>query len=334
MSTAGVPAPPSNPEVDESVATLFDPRGRESLEARLHRLAAGPLTEEGAEVEFPVELAIELAAVCNLACVMCPVPTTRRPKQLIDDDLFRRVVDQATGERGFMLLPQGFGESMLHKRWHQLLAHAVERGVRPIVLLTNGTLLDDDNVARVLDLEIDAVVVSIDGVTASTYAAVRVGGDLDQVEAGVRRLLAARGARRHPKVCLRIIRMRETEAEIESFFARWAPLLRADDELRINEYNDWAGKVADHSAAGHQSAPVVPGRGPCRMLWRNLSVHADGKVSACCHDSEDELIVGDVSTGETLQEIWRGAALRRLRRLHLDGRIDQLPICQACRNWY
>ncbi len=79
---------------------------------------------------------------------------------------------------------------------------------------------------------------------------------------------------------------------------------------------------------------MAPGRGACRMLWRNLSVHADGKVSACCHDSEDELIVGDVSTGETLQEIWRGAALRRLRRLHLDGRIDQLPICQACRNWY
>ena len=251
-----LPAPPSNPEVDDPSPRCSIRAGARASRRDFHRLAAGPLTEDGAEVEFPVELAIELAAVCNLACVMCPVPTTRRPKQLIDDDLFRRVVDQATGERGFMLLPQGFGESMLHKRWHQLLAHAVERGVRPIVLLTNGTLLDDANVARVLDLEIDAVVVSIDGVTAPTYAAVRVGGDLDQVEAGVRRLLAARGDRRRPKVCLRIIRMRETEREIESFFARWAPLLRADDELRINEYNDWAGKVADHSAAGHQSAPV------------------------------------------------------------------------------
>jgi radical SAM protein with 4Fe4S-binding SPASM domain len=327
----------TTPEVDTaaSVAALFDAEGRATLESRLERLALGPLTEEGGEIEFPVELAIELAAVCNLACVMCPVPTTRRPKQLMDPALFERLIEQTSGESGFMLLPQGFGESMLHKRWHELLGFAVARGVRPIVLLTNGTLLDDRNVARVVELDVDAVVVSIDGVTASTYAAVRVGGDLDEVEAGVVRLLAARGERARPKICLRIIRMRETEREIEAFFARWQPRLRAGDELRINEYNDWAGKVADHSASGHGLSPTAPpGRGPCRMLWRNLSVHADGKVSACCHDSEDELIVGDVAAGETLQQIWRGVELRRLRRLHLEGRIDQLPICAACRNWY
>ena len=127
--------------------------------------------------------------------------------------------------------------------------------------------------------------------------------------------------------------MRDTEGEIDAFFARWAPRLRPDDELRINEYNDWAGKVGDRSVSGQEtSAPS--GRGPCRVLWRNLSVHADGKVSACCHDSEDELIVGDVARGETLQEIWHGAPLRRLRRLHLEGRFDELPICRACKNWY
>jgi radical SAM protein with 4Fe4S-binding SPASM domain len=342
MPDTAAPAAPVAPEVDASVASLFAPEGRLVLEERLRRLASGPLTEEGVELEFPIELAIELAAVCNLACVMCPVPTTRRPKQLIDDGLFRRLVDQADGERGFMLLPQGFGESMLHKRWHQLLSYAVERGVRPLVLLTNGTLLDDANVARLMALDVEAVVVSIDGVTRETYAAVRVGGDLDQVEAGVRRLLAARGDRLRPRLCLRIIRMRETEREIGEFFARWAPLLRTDDELRINEYNDWAGKVGDHSAPGYEPGPggVAAGaaaeeaRGPCRMLWRNLSVHADGKVSACCFDSEDELIVGDAAAGETLQEIWRGQALRRLRRLHLDGRFDDIPICRTCRNWY
>jgi hypothetical protein len=332
--SAAAPAPPSPPAIDDSVASLFDQAGRRVLEARLGTLAAGVLTEAGDEVEFPIELAVELAAVCNLACVMCPVPTTRRPKQLMHDDLFRRVVDEATGERGFMLLPQGFGESMLHKRWHDLLAYAVTRGVRPIVLLTNGTLLDERNVARTIELDVDAVVVSIDGVTASTYAAVRVGGDLAEVEAGVRRLLAARGDRERPKVCLRIIRMRETEREIEAFFARWAPLLRPTDELRINEYNDWAGKVGDHSAPGYEPGAPPPARGPCRMLWRNLSVHADGKVSACCHDSEDELIVGDLEAGDTIHGIWRGAALRRLRRIHLEGRIAELPICEACRNWY
>ena len=73
-------------------------------------------------------------------------------------------------------------------------------------------------------------------------------------------------------------------------------------------------------------------RPPCRMLWSNLSVHADGKVSACCHDSEDELIVGDLSKGETVRGIWEGSALARLRQIHREGRFEELPICHACRN--
>ena len=69
------------------------------------------------------------------------------------------------------------------------------------------------------------------------------------------------------------------------------------------------------------------------MLWRNLSVQADGRVSACCHDSEAELIIGDLGEGETLRDIWQGGSLACLRGIHRDGRFEQLPICHRCRNW-
>ena len=70
------------------------------------------------------------------------------------------------------------------------------------------------------------------------------------------------------------------------------------------------------------------------MLWRNLSVHADGKVSACCLDSEDELIVGDLTAGDTLVGVWRGQRLARLRRIHLEGQFEELAICARCTSWY
>ena len=90
--------------------------------------------------------------------------------------------------------------------------------------------------------------------------------------------------------------MRETAAEIAAFFEKWRPLLGPGDEIAINEFNDWAGKVEDRSGTPRPD-PLAAGtaRPPCRMLWSNLSVHADGKVSACCHDSEDELVVGDLA---------------------------------------
>ena len=245
MSDAALPLPVS-PEVDASVAPVRCRGRRRVLESRLIHRPAGPLTEDGAEVDFPVELAIELAAVCNLACVMCPVPTTRRPKQLIDDDLFRRIVDQATGERGFMLLPQGFGESMLHKRWHHLLPTRCSAGCgrsscSPTAPCSTTTT------SRGSRSRVDAIVVSIDGVTApptppcasaatSTRSKPACGGCSRRAAPGAAQGLPAH----HPHA-----RDREPRSRRSSALGA-APA--ADDELRINEYNDWAGKVDDHSA--------------------------------------------------------------------------------------
>ena len=296
------------------------------------RLLASDDPREWDRIEFPLEVAAELASVCNLRCVMCPVPTTSRPPELMKEEVFAAVVAQAGAESGFILLPQGFGETFLHPRWADFLGRARAKGIGPIVLLTNGMLLDSRNIERILALEIDGLLVSIDGVTQETYGSVRVGGNLAKVEANVMAFLAARGERPRPHLALRIIRMSETEGEVEAFLERWRARVGPSDLVLINEYNDWAGKVDDRRVAERQ-APSQDARVPCRMLWRNLSVQADGRVSACCHDSEAELIVGDLKAGESLGEIWRGEKLQRLRTLHREGRLEELPICAGCRNW-
>jgi radical SAM protein with 4Fe4S-binding SPASM domain len=325
--------PASPPPVEVSVRALFDDGSGQVFDQR-RAILNGDNPDAWEGLAFPVELAFELASACNLRCVMCPVPTTSRAATLMDDGIFRRAADEAAEEKGFVLLPQGFGESMLHPRWASLLSHALSRGVAPIILLTNGMLLNEKNLEKLMGIGLDVIVVSIDGVDPKTYASVRVGGDLEVVEANVRRFLLRRGQNAGPRLVLRIIRMKETEAEIEAFFSRWRPLLSPGDELRINEFNDWAGKVEDRSAPSAPVPGVLPTkRPPCRMLWSNLSVHADGKVSACCHDSEDELVVGDLAKGETLHGIWNGEALADLRRIHREGRIEELPICLACKNW-
>jgi MoaA/NifB/PqqE/SkfB family radical SAM enzyme len=326
------PAPRSEapPSFEASVRPFFADVSGAEFDRRVAVLASsGP--EAWQEISFPVELGLELAAACNLSCVMCPVPRTSRPAQMMDPGLARAVVDELAGLRGFVLLPQGFGETMLHPRWAELVGYAAARGVRPIVMLTNATLLGVANLQRLLEIEVDVLVASIDGVTPETYARVRVGGRLEKVEANVLRMLEARGARRRPKLVLRIIRMQDTAAELDAFFARWRPRIGPEDEIHVNEYNDWAGKVDNLGVGGANLA--APARSPCRMLWRNLSVHADGKVCACCLDSEDELVVGDLTKGDSLAAIWRGERLQRLRRLHLEGRFGELPICARCTSW-
>ena len=329
-TTEAVPEAP-NTSQDATIRERVPADGLGRYDDKLAHLAATD-SRVWNSVAFPLEIALELAAVCNLDCIMCPVPTTSRPKTLMDPALAKTVLDELSGEKGFVLLPQGFGETMLHAKWAEIVGHAVAKGVRPIVMLTNGTLLNDRNIERLLEMEIDFLVVSIDGVTPETYASVRVGGNLNKVEHNVRRLIELRGDRPSPRIALRIIRMNETREEIDAFFARWQPLLRDGDQINVNEYNDWSGRVEDRSIEGLHPA-VGDRRTPCRMLWRNLSIHADGKVSACCHDSEDELIVGDVRT-DSIREIWTGEKLAHYRRIHEEGRFEELPICAQCKNWW
>ena len=283
-------------------------------------------------LSFPLEVGAELAAWCNLKCIMCPVPTTKRPRELMKPGLFKKITDELASESGYILLPQGFGETMLHAGWSDLVEYAQSKGIGPIVMLSNGTTINETNARKILRLGIDALVISIDGVKPETYASIRVGGKLQKVEANVKRLIDARGTDALPRLCLRIIRMKETESEIEEFVDRWAKLLRPDDLIQIQPFQDWAGKVDNPYTPKIPQEPQPPRR-PCRMLWSNLSVHADGKVSACCHDSEDELIIGDVAGGETLQDIWRGEKLKILRNIHIEGHLEDLPICLACKAW-
>lgn len=330
LDRTGLPTnPPSTVSIEASIRALFSEDAAQVWEARRVLLAGDPGGWDG--IAFPAELALELSSACNLRCVMCPVSTTTRPALLMSETIFRRAVDEAARERGFIFLPGGFGESLLHPKWAQLLAYAVERGISPIVLLTNGMLLNERNIEHLLTLALDVVIVSIDGVNPETYAKLRVKGDLATVEANVRRLLERRGGAPKPALVLRIIRMRDTEAEIDAFFDRWRPLIGPTDVILVNEFNDWAGKVEDRRVTHATGARTQ--RGPCRMLWMNLSIHADGKVSACCLDSEDELIIGDLAGGDTLAGIRRGAPLLRLRRLHREGRFETLPICLACTHW-
>ena len=193
---------------------------------------------------------------------MCPVPTTSRPPELMKEEVFTEVVAQAGAESGFILLPQGFGETFLHPRWADFLGRARAKGIGPIVLLTNGMLLDSRNVERILALEIDGLLVSIDGVTQETYGSVRVGGNLAKVEANVMALLAARGERPRPHLALSIIRMSETEGEVEAFLERWRARVGPSDMVLINEYNDWPGRSTTGGLPRDRPRARTPGPMP------------------------------------------------------------------------
>ncbi|HMK50235.1 MAG TPA: radical SAM/SPASM domain-containing protein, partial [Thermodesulfovibrionales bacterium] len=287
-----------------------------------------PDPEDWKRVDFPLEIAVELTNFCNLRCVMCPVPNLRRNRGFIDRHIFEELVGQLVKESGFVFLPQGFGESLLHPQWKELLRFARGKEIQPIAILTNGMLLSGDRAVTAAE-NADIVIVTLDGSKAETYESVRVNSNFEQVTQNVSNLLLRRGDLERPHFILRMIRMQETENEIDTFRMHWSKKIGKGDLIQISDCIDWAGNIRYPGVC--EGKPAMK-RHPCRMLWKNLTVYHDGHVSPCCYDAEGELIVGSVLT-QGLREIWDGPSLAGIRKLHLSSQFEKIPICSRCRNW-
>jgi MoaA/NifB/PqqE/SkfB family radical SAM enzyme len=257
---------------------------------------------------------------------MCPTWTKSRKNGVMSFSLFTRLVDEIASHGVDRLFLHLWGEPLIHPRIGDLLSYASGKpSIRETVMSTNATLLDGVRSEAILRSGLSCLVFSIDGATKATYETLRSGADFESTLSNVVAFLGRRKASGGgPRVVLQIIEMRQTVDEVDAFRRRWEPLLRADDEISVKPYNNWA------SHDGALPSRGIPFRTPClSFLWDFLAVTWDGAVLPCCHDSEAELAIGD-ATASSLEEIWRGEGLSRLRRAHLDLDFERFPLCAGC----
>jgi len=122
---------------------------------------------------------------CNSRCVTCDI--WRNPRRNLRMEIVEQVAAevQPLGVRWVIL---SGGEAMQHPQWPQMAARLREAGAR-VFLLTNGLLVRkqlDDVIQNV-----DELIVSLDGGTAATYAAIRGVDGFDLVLDGMRAASAA-----------------------------------------------------------------------------------------------------------------------------------------------
>jgi len=106
---------------------------------------------------------------------------------------FSRIMD---GISEFSPVPSvffgGFGEPLAHPDILEMVA-AAKRSGAVVELITNGILLSEAVVHRMIELDLDRLWVSIDGATSESYADVRLGDALPQVIDNLTRLKDLRG---------------------------------------------------------------------------------------------------------------------------------------------
>lgn len=290
----------------------------------------------------PVVFQIEATNRCPMRCEMCPrTHAMSRPLGLMEDEVYRRVIDEACQSTGRVFLHH-FGDSLLHPQLGEFVKYAEEHGVWTY-LSANPALLTERRIRALVDNGLHELVLSLDGVTPDTSALVRgeAARDVELAEARIRDLLAYRRASgsRFPYVILQMVRQQQNAHEVDAWLAKWRAV-DGVDQVKVKEYMNWNGSDEAVNALRPDDSPPRQEM-VCDKPWTSVTVLWDGRVVPCCFDYDGVETLGNVRD-QSLLSIWQGARLQELRRCHRDGDVSGVPLCSQCtdkegyevRKWY
>jgi MoaA/NifB/PqqE/SkfB family radical SAM enzyme len=126
-------------------------------------------------------LQVEAAFACNLRCVMCPW------REMAKEAANKGIMTQEIWKSIRPYLPEaqsvdftGGGEPLLQPRLAEWIAQAKAAGCQT-GFLSNGLLLDEEKLEKILEAGIDWICISMDGADAEIYNKIRVGSNFERV---------------------------------------------------------------------------------------------------------------------------------------------------------
>ena len=138
---------------------------------------------------FPVSLSVEPTTSCNLRCPECPsgLRAFTRPTGMLQPDFFKNTIDEVYRELLYLIF-YFQGEPYLNPDFLKMVRYAADKKIYTATS-TNAHYLTDALARQTVESGLDRLIISIDGTTQDVYEQYRVGGDLEKVLEGTRRMV-------------------------------------------------------------------------------------------------------------------------------------------------
>lgn len=298
------------------------------------------LTGKPAHWGMPFALAVEPTTHCNLRCPECPsgLRSFTRPTGQLASGFFKNIIDEVRDHVWYLTF-YFQGEPYLHPEFLDMVTYARDKGIYTATS-TNAHYLNDERARQTVESGLDRLIISIDGTTQETYEAYRVGGKLDKVLDGTRKLVAWKKKLKSstPHVIFQFLVVRPNEHQIGEVRS----LAR---EIGVDEIIFKTAQVYDYEH-GHPLIPTLdkyaryrqksdgtwmvknPLDNQCWKMWHSCVVTWDGRVVPCCFDKDAGHVMGFLGR-DRLRDIWQAQAYRDFRTSLLRSRRE-IDICRNC----
>ncbi|MEK6285793.1 MAG: PqqD family peptide modification chaperone [Acidobacteriota bacterium] len=304
----------------------------------------------------PQEVWLNITNACNLRCVHCFRESGKRFADEMSTEEIARVISSIKALKVGYVVISG-GEPFLRPDIFEILEE-LKRNEITVLLITNGTLINEAEAKRLGEIRPWIIQVSLDGSTAEIHDRIRGAGTFDKTIAAIRLLVAENlDVRMYPTIHRWNIRdlinikklARSLRPNFDHFaFAQYHPTGRGkdyQDELDIpdEEFEQILGEllgeeVKNYNLASDEAEDLtsyLPTRTPygarktnCGLGYGVMSVDPDGKVYPCQWLHFPEFMLGDLHEKSLEDLYFSSPVVQRCRSIRVDHDIKGCVECE------
>lgn len=281
-------------------------------------------------------LHLELSGYCNCKCIYCPfhgyINLKKNKKSFMSWKVLRKVVAQMKKIKTIHTLDVvGNGEVFLNKEWFEMITFALsELKIKRLIMYTNGMLLNEENVKKIKELNVDSIhlEISIDGKTPEENDKFRIGSVYETIKFNINKALQI--IQSDKKIDM-VITNCYMDDKVKNTMENDVPKFIKEDFADIVSVSKHTLGLKNYSIPGFKIKKIIwPEESLlCLDIFHRIYIDAMGKMVRCsCWNAGVEEI-GDVEKDD-LVSIWYNEEQLNLARAHLRNRIIEKDFCDGC----
>ena len=311
---------------------------------------SGPKTGKPFKVKF------ESYTLCNLRCLMCPLTKgLTRKTGILKFENFKKVYDEV--KFPYVNLT-GLGEPLINPDIFKIINYA-RKNKSFVKLDTNGMLLNEENIKKLIHSNPTFISVSLDGASKKTYESIRKGADFNLVINNLRNLVGYRNRiKSNTEIHLFFVLQKDNFKELIDFI-RLGNLIGVDSingniaisfgkannedktEIKqkdIEKLRKDLEKVKKQIRVKLEILNIEDflknpenqlersSKNPCYYPWYNPCITWDGYVVPCDIHCDNEIVLGNAFE-EPFMKIWNNKKAQTFRNNLLKKRTG---VCSKC----
>lgn len=294
------------------------------------------------EFGFPQVVRIEPTSTCNLHCTHCPTGLNKNhsSRGKMKTELFDKILKELKGnvDKIFAVVVYHGGEPLMNTQIYSMISSLKKIKIKKVKMNTNGMLLNNCSIRKIVSSGLDIMYVSIDGLSPEENDSIRIGGNYEKIKENIFALAEFKRIKNHKNpiivICnTRILRKGTSYDDIGTppvpeFLAR--DFGKINVEFQANDAIIWPGaelavseKYDIRTLCDHQTKFV------CQNLEETITIRHNGDIVPCCYDIVSNYVAGNIKHN-TIEQIWNSDRMENLRESIKCGKPQDM--CVGCKS--